>query len=269
MTASVAAFHQTFLQSILSGNVDTLRPFLVEGSPGAAVGVYRNNIYRAAMDNLERAYPATRSLLGAECFADVARSYFQQRPPRCRTLVGYGDMFPSLVGDVFGAAQHAFIKDVARLDRAWLEAHQAPDAKCLSPGDLMAIEPEVLVASTLSLHPSVRMVPLEWSVFDVWIANRLRSGAESTQRSVQNVSEVVLIWRHDHEVRHMPIDEGCVTFLESLTKGEALGTSAARGLERDARFDPAKCFARSLSDGLFARDVGATVSGWISDGHET
>ena len=269
MTTSVTAFHHTFLQSILGGNVEGLRPFLVEGSPAAAVGVYRNNVYRAAMDNLERAYPATRSLLGAECFAAVARSYFERSPPRSRTLVGYGDMFPSLVEDVFGATQHAFIKDVARLDRAWLEAHMAPDAECLSPGDLMAVEPEVLVASTLSLHPSVRMVPLEWSVIDVWIANRSRSGAESMQRSVQYMLEVALIWRQGHEVRHMSIDEGYTMFLESLANGDALGTAAAHGLKRATCFDPAQCFAAALSDGLFAGHIGTTMTGEASNGNQS
>jgi hypothetical protein len=263
MTVPVAAFQHAFLRAVLGGDASALRPFLAENASTGTESVYRNNIYRSAMGSLERAYPAVRKILGSSCFAELARSYFLLHPPRERTLVGYGLAFPDHLSAAPSSPSYAFIKDVARLDRAWLEAHMAPDEDCAIPDDLIALEEHALAATCLELHASALMVHLEWGVIDAWSDSRLRSQEPALLlRDIQKVSGAALLWRHNHEVRCIPLEDADWTFLQTLHQGQTLGTAAARALEEDEKFNLADRFARYLNDGVFAR----TVSGCSSQG---
>ena len=139
----------------------------------------------------------------------------------------------------------------------------APDEDCAIPDDLIALEEHALAATCLELHASALMVHLEWGVIDAWSDSRLRSQEPALLlRDIQKVSGAALLWRHNHEVRCIPLEDADWTFLQTLHQGQTLGTAAARALEEDEKFNLADRFARYLNDGVFAR----TVSGCSSQG---
>jgi hypothetical protein len=105
------------------------------------------------------------------------------------------------------------------------------------------------------------MVRLEWGVIDAWRDSRLRSQEPALLlRDIQKVSGAALLWRHNHEVRCIPLEDADWTFLQTLHRRQALGTAAARAVEKDENFNLADRFAGYLSGGVFARTVSACSS---------
>ena len=88
---------------------------------------------RAIIDALASSYPAVLRLVGQPYFDALGATYLRNYPPTARTLVGYGENFPDFVAQVESAKALPYLRDIARLDRAFLESSIAADAPALDP----------------------------------------------------------------------------------------------------------------------------------------
>jgi hypothetical protein len=167
----LAAFHAAFAHALGEGDGNALTRFLAHDGD-AGVRVYRNNVVSAVAGALASNYPAVRRLVGDPFFNALAAAYFSAAPPLTRTLVGYGEDLPRVLEDLLPAEAAPYLGDVARLDRAWLEAHLAADAAAMTAGTLAGADALAIARLRVTLHPSVGIVCTSWSVFDVWRANR-------------------------------------------------------------------------------------------------
>jgi hypothetical protein len=65
-----------------------------------------------------------------------------------------------------------WLADVARIERAWLDAYHAPDVQPLMPHELAAIPSERVPNTVLKPHPATHFIRSRFSAVTVFTASR-------------------------------------------------------------------------------------------------
>jgi hypothetical protein len=227
-------------------------PALVAGPNGKAAAaryaVYRNNVTVGLIDALAAVYPAVQRITGAEFFRAMARFHVRARPPASPLLFEYGRDFPDFITRYEHAQPMPWLADVARIERAWLDAYHAADAVPLRADVLGAVAPERLGDVVLTAHPAMRIVRSSFSAVTIFAANR---GDEPMARIDASAPEDALIVRPDLDVvvRHLP--PGGAAFILNLMSGQPLGEAAASVLETTPAFDIAANIAGMIEARAF------------------
>src|SRR5271156_3637589 len=230
------SFAAAFATALLDPRSET--PTVVTGpNEKAAVkryNVYRNNVTVGLIDALATIFPSTQRITGVEFFRAMARFHIRETPPTSPLLFEYGRDFPSFIEHYEYARAMPWLPDVARLERAWLDAYHAADADTLTPEVLAAVPSERLADTIFIAHPSTRIVRSNFAAVAIFVANR----AEGPVGAV-NVSEAedAVITRPDLDVVVRRLPDGGAVFLTHLASGETLGEAAAVAFETTPLFD--------------------------------
>jgi hypothetical protein len=210
--------------------------------------VYRNNVTVSLIDALAAIFPATQRIAGVEFFRAMARFHVRATPPTSPLLFEYGRDFPGFIERYEYAQSVPWLADVARIERAWLDAYHAADQETLGPQALASIPPERLPDVRFVSHPAARIVCSEFPAVSIFATNR----SEGPMDSIEAVAaEDALITRPGLEVvvRHLPA--GGATFLTCLVSGETLGQAAATAFEVSTSFDLPANIAGMIEAGAF------------------
>ncbi len=245
---------QSFAAAFFSGLLDpqSETPAAVTGpNKKAAVrryNVYRNNVTVSLIDALAAIFPATQRITGVEFFRAMARFHVRATPPTSPLLFEYGRDFPGFIERYEYAQSVPWLADVARIERAWLDAYHAADMETLEPRALASTPPERLSDVRFVPHPAVRIVCSEFPAVSIFAANR----SEGPMDPIEAVAaEDALITRPGLEVviRHLP-PAGAI-FLARLVSGETLGQAAAAAFEASTSFDLPANIAGMIEAGAF------------------
>ncbi|MBA69469.1 MAG: DUF2063 domain-containing protein [Rhizobiales bacterium] len=210
--------------------------------------VYRNNVTVSLINALGDIFPALKTLVGATNFGHIAREFVRACPPGSPLLFEYGHDFPEFIGALEQLRKYTYLPDVARLERAWLDAFHAPDADPLTAESLGAIAPDRLGAVVFDPHPATRLVASDFAI--VSIATRSRAGEPIAGIDPAN-SETALVTRPHAIVELRALPAGGATFFRTLLNGHPLGAAALLAAERDWDFDLAAAIAALLESGAF------------------
>jgi len=244
------SFAAAFAPGLL--NPDRATPSAVAGPNGKAAGkrynVYRNNVTVSLVNALAAVFPATQRITGAEFFRAMARFHVRATPPTSPLLFDYGHDFAGFIQGYEYARSMPWLADVARIERAWLDAYHAADAEPLAPRSLASIPADRLVATGLRPHPATRVLRSRFPALSIFAANRSDGPAGRVEASRP---EDALVTRPALEVvvRHLP--PGGAAFLAHLIAGEPLGPAAASALAESPEFDLAANIAGLLEAGAF------------------
>lgn len=247
-----AAFQQALARALLAP-ADAAASCLPGIATQPAFAVYRNTVMKACIDALAANFPAVERLVGADWFRSAAARYAQAEPPRDGRLLCYGAGFPGFLAQQVAAlgpaADLPYLADVARLDRAWTEAHAAADAEPLDPARLAALPPERLAATVLRLHPAARWC---WSedtpAFALWQQQRA-PGTDG--QPIDWRGDGGLLTRPAGQVRWQAIDRAQADFLQACADGLALASAAEAVLQRHPATDIAALLHALLPAGCF------------------
>jgi hypothetical protein len=255
-SSSYAAFSSALLDP------ERATPAGVIGPSGKTAGkrydIYRNNVTVGLIDALAATYPAVQRITGVEFFRAMARSHVRAMPPVSPLLFEYGREFPSFIETYEYAQAMPWLADVARIERAWLDAYHAADAAPLCAAALASISPDRLADAVFAVHPAARIVRSRFSAVTIFAANRVDNAVGHIDAGKP---EDALITRPDAEVivRHLP--EGGAEFVASLISGRPLGEAVATALRISSAFDIAASIAGMIEAGTFT-----TIS--IGDEHD-
>jgi hypothetical protein len=242
------SFFDDFAAALRGGDAQIVLPHLASAASASRIAVYRNTVVRGAIDALRAAYPAVERLVGADFFSPMAKAYWATHPPREPSLSLYGAGFADFIRSYGPASSLPWLADVARHDRAWLEAHHAKEHAILGAAAAAAHDPESLANLAPGLHPSVRLLMSGWPACEIWRRNRFESEPASLM-AVPGAS-FAIIWRRRGEVRHCALDAAGYAFLLALGDGHMIGEAANTVLAAHENFDPGAAFAAALSDGV-------------------
>lgn len=216
-------------------------------APSRRFAVYRNNVTVSLVDAMASIFPTVQNLVGEDFFRAMARLYVAHHPPTSPLLFTYGETFPSFLESFPPAADLAFLADVARVERLWLDAYHAADADSLDPMALGQIAPEDLAGIGFVAHPAARLVRLRYAAGT--ICRRDREGT-SLEGFDPTSPEAVLITRPALDVTIEPLPAGGAAFFEALLSGHSLGDACLAASEEDAEI-PA-LIGLAVTSGAFA-----------------
>ncbi len=213
--------------------------------------VYRNNVMVSLTDALADTYPVVKALVGDEFFAAMAGVYIRQDLPAAPMLMQYGDGFADFI-DGFAPAQAVpFLADVARLERAWLDAYHAADAQPLAIGVLASLGADDVERARLTLHPSIRTLASPHPVVSIWQAHQ--DTCTPALDDVPPGPEYALIVRPEMDVTVRTVDAAALDFITALRADapltEALDAVAAHD-GADPSFHLTNVFAAGCVVGL-------------------
>jgi hypothetical protein len=228
-------------------------PEFVAGPNGKAAAkrfnVYRNNVTVSLIDALAAVFPATMRITGETFFRAMARFHVRTTPPTSPLLFEYGRDLPDFIARYEYAQSMPWLADIARIERAWLDAYHAADVAVLQPDVLASVAPERLGDLVFEAHPATRIVRSAYPAVTIFSANRASGPVE---RIGATAAESALVTRPalDVEVRILP--PGADVFLGDLLTGEPLGNAAATASARCPEFDLATAIRMMLEAGAAA-----------------
>lgn len=228
-------------------------PALVAGPNGKAAdkrfNVYRNNVTVSLINALAAAYPATMRITGEPFFRAMARFHVREMPPTSPLLFEYGRDFPDFIAHYEHARSMPWLADVARIERAWLDAYHAADAAVLQPEDLAAVPTELLGDLVVEAHPAARIARSDYPAVTIFSVNR---ASETVGRIETTAAESALVTRPMLEVEVRRLAPGVDRFLGGLFAGEPLGSAAAAAGADCPNFDLAAAIRTMLEAGAVA-----------------
>ncbi len=250
MSAQSLQHFQADFAAALASSDPAARPQGLDGEAADRFRVYRNNFYHGVGQQLGEAYPVVRRLVGDAFFFATARDFLDTHPPRSRSLALFGVEFPAFLEGFPPAASLPYLADVARLERAWLEALHSADAVPLAPGCL-TVEDETLAGMRFAAHPAARIVTSDFPIFDLWHANRAH--ADAGPLSLQAVAQSALVTRPELRVELRALSPAQSVFVRALFAGDALDDAFEAATARDQAFDLSATFRELLAAGAFTR----------------
>ena len=215
-----------------------------------AFTVYRNTVWKGWVDALEANYPAAVALTGRDWFRAAAREFAARTPPATPVLATYGDGFAGFLAGFPPAAGLPYLADVARLDRAWTEAHTAADADATTPADLAALPPDALATLSARPHPSLRAFRFDRTIPSLWLANRpdRTGGVLRLDPHPQGLA----ILRPREAVETVEIDAASFAFLRACEAGRSILHAAAEARTADPAADLGATLTRITGIGALA-----------------
>ena len=245
-------FH-TAMQAALTLDERALDPWLRGGEAGrAGLAVYRNTVAKGRADALAALYPTVERLVGEAWFREAALVFGRAEPPSGPVMDDYGHGFADWLETLPPARDLPFLGPVARIDRAWSEAHRAVDVPVLSPAGIAGLSASELFAARAVLHPSLRMFWFDWTVPSVWLANR--PDADPDAPVVWDAApEGLVLVRPVGAVMHHELSRSQWLFLDACRRDISLGRAAATLRLDHPTLDLSRLFAGLIGMGVFTR----------------
>jgi hypothetical protein len=210
--------------------------------------IYRNNVTVSLIDALVAIYPAVQRITGTDFFRAMARFHVRATPPTSPLLFEYGRDFPAFIESYEYAQEMPWLADVARIERAWLDAYHAPDAPALPAATLAQVPDDRLGDIIFRAHPATRIMRSAYPAVAIFAMNRADGPATSLKSSA---AEDALITRPDMEVDVRLLSPGNATFLTRLVNGATLAEAASIALDETSTFDLTASIAGMIEAGIF------------------
>lgn len=205
--------------------------------------VYRNNVHHGLAAALAHAYPVVERLVGAAFFTAMARAFLVAHPPRTRSLALFGDGFADFVEGFAPASSLPYLADVARLERAVLEAQHATDAAPLSYTAVLAIEARAQHIP-VTPHPATRLVASPHPIVALW-----RADGPTT---ILARPEPALVTRPAERVVVQALEPAAAAFARAVLDGQPVDHSLATARQLEPDFDAVAGWQPLIAGGALA-----------------
>lgn len=211
------------------------------------VAVYRNTAALGAIEALRDNYPVTRRLVGDEMFDAMALDHGHCCPPRSPVMALYGARFSDWIADQPWTRDIAYLPDVARIERLFVQSLFAADEPAATMADLEGVHDWTNLR--LRLHPACHFDWFTSPAMGIWLAHQ--NGAELGE-GIEWQAEGGLFTRPTHAVLPMSLDRATHRFLFGMRLGETVGASALATAAIYPEADLGALLTALVSAGAFA-----------------
>jgi hypothetical protein len=226
-------------------------------SPVQRLDIYANMYFYRILDVLLEAYPKLLAVLGEVEFHNLVTDYLVAQPPAHPSIADAGGRLPAFIDAHPASQERPWLGALARLERAYVELFDGPDAEALTFADLRARNAGEMAALRLELVPCHAVLEHPHPIGALW--SSLEAG--SSVPPAGSEPEALLVWRQDVRVYHRPVAPAERPLLAHLDKGgctlAALCDHVGEGgvIEDAARY-VFETLRRWVSDGLLVRHRG-------------
>ncbi|MEY8831512.1 putative DNA-binding domain-containing protein [Sedimentitalea sp. XS_ASV28] len=204
-----------------------------DGHPaGARFDVYRNNVVVSLVEALHAGFPVLAKLLGKDNMDGMARMFVRAHPPTSTLMMFYGEALPDFIARLPQLSHLGYLPDIARLELALRHSYHAADATPIASESLASLSAETLLATRLTLTPSVRLVRSPWPIHDIWRYNT-QAGAPKPTPTAQDV----LITRAEFDPSPALLPPGGYAWVQALLQGQSIGQALDIAHQDAADFD--------------------------------
>jgi hypothetical protein len=228
-------------------------------SAAEQVEVYRQQYLLRHLDALREDFLTLEHALGDEAFETLAGAYFQAFPPRSFSLRDLGVDLPRFVAERAPWSEDPLLADLARVEWAFVEAFDAPDAPPLDLAAVAAVPEDAWPSARLVLQPSVQRLALAHPAHEARIAVRSGEASAASGKTRPSPSPTfVVVFRGPARLQCVAVEADAYALLDELARGTALGDACER-----------VATASGASTASFEEKVGAwfqewTALGWLS-----
>jgi hypothetical protein len=216
--------------------------------PAERLEVYREQFWMRHLPNLAEDYPTLSWAIGAAAFRDLAIDYLCAHPPRTWDLQRLGADLPAHAARYAAGDRARIAGDAARLDWAFVEAFDAPDAPPFDPSVLASTPEDAWPAARVEVHPSLRMLALGHPVHE--IRDALSRG--ETPPMLAPADRYVVVWRDPRcYLRSVAIEPLAFALLGELGRGAPLGDACESVAKAAGVADPG--------------ELGPSVAAWFQE----
>lgn len=220
-------------------------------SPVEQIDVYREQFFLRHLDVLRDDFASMRHLLGDDAFDELARAYLAAHPPSTFSLRDLGHAMAAFVRATRPWADDALLFDLARVEWAFVESFDAPDAPPLDPAAFAGATEESFPRARIDLDPSVRLLSLGHAAHDY--RHEVKEGRSPARPAPAPAS--VVVYRRAHVLKFAPVPPEALSLLAELAAGAALADACERARE-----------ASGAAPASFEDNLGGWFSSWTSAG---
>jgi len=227
-------------------------------SPAEQVDVYREQFLLRHLDVLREDFLTLEHALGDERFEALASAYLQAFPPRSFSLRDLGVDLPRFVAEVAPWSEDPLLADLARVEWAFVDAFDAPDAPPLDLAGVSAVPEDAWPSVRLVLQPSVQRLALRYPAHEARLAVRSAGDGGARVARPAPAQTYLVVFRGKDRLQCLAVEPDAYALLDELARGTALGDACER-----------VAAASGASSASFDEKVGAwfqqwTALGWLS-----
>ncbi len=212
------------------------------------VDVYREQFQMRHLDVLREDFLTLEHALGDDAFEVLATSYLKAFPPRSFSLRDLGAELPRFLADTAPWSADPLLADLARLEWAFVEAFDAPDAPSLDLASVAAIPEDAWPSVRLSLQPSLQRLALAYPVHESRLA--VRSSNDAAVSRPAPSPTFLVVHRGAARLQCVALERDAYALLDELARGAPLGEA---------------CERVASASGATAESFEAKVGGWFQE----
>lgn len=241
----VAALYESS-DAVISAEIEGAAP-----SPGARLGVYRNNLREGFIGALAMGFPVVERLVGTAFFRQTALDFQLQHPSRSGDLGEAGALFPDFLRARYADGELAWLPDVAELEWALECVAAAPDGGTIDPASLAQIPAQRYEDLAFEANGAARLVESRFPIVRIWQSNQPDATPETV--NLDAGADRVLVRRRAGELEFVQLAPADFTFARMLARGTTLGLATDASLAIDPAFDLARSLRTLVLAGAFSR----------------
>lgn len=208
----------------VSGN-DRLRP-------EEQLEIYREQFWLRHTGALVEDFEGLGAVVGQGVWERLVEEYLAQKPLSSFSLRDLGAELPAFVAGATWLPRHELCVDMARLEWAYVEIFDAPDAPLLDPTALATLSEESWNHARIELSPALRLVAVTHPVAELRRRIRLKQEFELPARGAQKLA---VFRARDLNLYHLVLSDLAFDLLSALGQDQTLlgacEALAARGAE--------------------------------------
>lgn len=237
---------QEFSAAVIEGKHQTIAEAIMpDGSALRSLGLYRRLIRNNYTQVLKITYPVLHRFVGEQYFGIIARGYLKAHPSTSGDLFPYGRDLPAFLKAL---QAYPLLVELARLEWACHEVHQAADPHPLSGDQFLTIATADPSRVTVQFHTTVRLLRFPFPVHRVWQA--LQSDAstdEVVDLPLPDEETGLVVTRGEGKVQVTPVAWRDYQLLEAMSRGADLASVERMAVASMPDFDFTRFIATVLN----------------------
>ncbi|MBT7768317.1 MAG: DUF2063 domain-containing protein [Bdellovibrionales bacterium] len=244
---SLQNFQADFTQAIVAADEEPrlLKEIIPAGKladGSAALAVHRDGYYARLTEALGETFEGCWYLLGDEDFFTLCREYIDTHRSTCYSLSDYGEEMPSFIASHPNYQDTPYLKDLARLDLAFMETFHAAPHIPLSINAITQLGIEQLEKSKIVFGPAINLLVLDYSVLTLWQSRTLEQVTNSNLLSPVEQATHLMMYKIEQQTYIQPISKEQSSTLSLLILGQEVGAVVELAEDNSNDYDLAGVF---------------------------
>ena len=219
-------------------------------TPIGQLDIYREQFWIRHVNCMREDFPVLLALVGDENFDAIVADYLSAHPPKKFQLRHLGEH----LADFLSTQDDTLLADLARLEWAFIDAFDAPDAPPLDPATIAAIPEDAWPNARLILHPSLQLLRLAHptnQMRDAWWSDKDHRPIARVDRA----EATVVVYRHKFLLYTEVMSALPFEMLTLLANGETLGAAGDHLATPEVEAEIGDWFTRWSALGWISRVV--------------